>query len=204
MGSIAGAALVLAWVGGTGAGFLLLDAHQARPGAAGSPPDRWPAGAATRPDPARPTLVIFLHPLCPCSAASVAELAEVEARCRGRVAIRAVIGRPEGQAAGWGPSGSIESGLAGMAGLARVDDPGGREGRRFGVETSGQVLLYGPGGRLLFAGGITPSRGHRGESRGREALVGLIDGAAVAPGRSPVFGCRVVGSGRQAGEGGGS
>ena len=63
---------------------------------------------------------------------------------------------------------------------------------------------YDPGGRLLFSGGITASRGHRGESRGGEALVGLINGAAERPGRSPVFGCRVVGAGREAGTEGGS
>ena len=202
--SIVGAGLVVAWVLTTGSGYLLLGAYENKPGSPGSPPDRWPSGARARLDPRLPTLVVFLHPRCPCSGASVAELAAIEERCRGRFAIRAVICRPERSAEGWEVGGEVGSGLAAMPGLERVIDPGGREGLRFGVETSGHVLLYSTDGRLLFSGGITASRGHRGESRGAEALVGLVTRATGGQARPPVFGCRVIGPARPAGAGGGT
>jgi hypothetical protein len=72
-----------------------------------------------------------------------------------------------------------------------VADDGGVESQRFGALSSGQALLYGADGRLLFAGGITESRGHQGDNAGESAIAALVLGAGRSGQSSstPVYGC---------------
>ena len=88
----------------------------------------------------------------------------------------------------------MASGLAGgapaVAGAATVGDPRAAEAGRFGVATSGHALLFDRDGRLLFSGGITPSRGHEGDNFGASAILARLDGRP-APAESPVFGCPI-------------
>lgn len=55
------------------------------------------------------------------------------------------------------------------------------------------VLLYDSDGRLQFAGGVTPSRGHTGTNPGRSAIISALVGDAqvdpLAASLSPVYGC---------------
>ena len=68
--------------------------------------------------------------------------------------------------------------------------PGGIESRRFGAATSGQALLYAADGRLLFAGGITESRGHRATTRAaRRSPRSSWSGGSGRAGHTPVYGC---------------
>jgi hypothetical protein len=168
--------------------LFAMGAYMARPGDPGAPPGRWPAGSAMRLDARRPTLLIFLHPRCPCSRASLAELAEILDRCGERVAARAVLFRPRGAREGWFPS-DLATALADRPGLGVYPDPGGAEARRFGVATSGHVLLYDGRGDLIFSGGITPGRGERGDNLGRATLLGQIMGRNGEEPANPVFGC---------------
>jgi hypothetical protein len=68
-------------------------------------------------------------------------------------------------------------------------DDDGLEARQFGVETSGDTVLYAPTGQLLFHGGITISRGHAGDNPGREAIEALLSGGAARTTSTPAFGC---------------
>jgi hypothetical protein len=171
-----------------GAGMLVLGAQASRPGDSGAAPARWPSGSRIPLDDRVPTLLIFLHPRCPCSRASLAELASLSSRSGDRVSVRAVLLRPE-RAGGSEDWSEIEADLSDWPRLTIWLDPGGEEARRFGVATSGHVLLYDPGGRRLFSGGITPARGHRGDNRGRDTVLERILGMAGDPTESPVFGC---------------
>ena len=65
----------------------------------------------------------------------------------------------------------------------------GVESGRFGAATSGQVLLYDPKGQLMFAGGLTPDRGHLGDSPGRQRILSLVKTGAADAKESLVFGC---------------
>ena len=190
--------ILLIWLGVTGWGFYWLGAYHARPGRPGSPPVRWPRDCPIPLDPARPTLLIFLHPRCPCSRASVAELAAVSALQRDRFAVHAILYRPVEPSEGWNRplSGGDGDDSATIPSLGRWSDAGGRLGRRFGVETSGHVLLFNPAGVLVFSGGITPSRGHRGDNLGLDALLERIEGKQATLERSPVFGCPTINPGR--------
>jgi hypothetical protein len=73
-------------------------------------------------------------------------------------------------------------------------DDAGVEARRFGAETSGQVLLYGADGRLMFSGGATGARAHPGDNLGRASIVALLNHAATLETTTPVFGCPLFGA----------
>ncbi len=66
------------------------------------------------------------------------------------------------------------------------------EAGRFGVKGSGHVLLYQPSGRLVFSGGITPSRGHEGDNPGRAAVISLVLQGRSPVNRTPVYGCPLL------------
>jgi hypothetical protein len=72
-------------------------------------------------------------------------------------------------------------------------DEAGVEARRFGAFTSGQAFLFSCRGEMLFRGGITESRGHVGDNRGREAMVSLLRDGSVPRATTPVFGCPLFG-----------
>ena len=169
------------------AGCLILQAYAASPGAAVQPLRTWPKATLIPLDSRRPTLLMFLHPLCPCSGASVDELSEILARSGDRVAAHAVILRTGSKTLGAGPR--IDGSLTELPGLTIWDDERGALARQFGVRTSGHVVLYSPHGRLLYSGGITPCRGHRGDNYGRTAVLAEIFGKAADRCRAPAFGC---------------
>lgn len=170
------------------AGSAWLWRHSLTPGAeAGAAPEVWPAGLER--NTAKPTLVMFAHPKCPCTRASVGELAVLMARCQGKVDARVVFYQPKEMPADWVRSDTWQSAAA-IPGVTVQADEDGRMAEKFHAGTSGQVVLYGTDGRLLFSGGITEARGHSGDNDGRSALVELIeDGKAKHAVRTPVFGC---------------
>jgi hypothetical protein len=73
--------------------------------------------------------------------------------------------------------------------VTAVRDADGLEARRFGVETSGQPLLYDHRGALIFSGGITGARGQTGGNAGQQALVALLTRGHADRRGSNVFGC---------------
>jgi hypothetical protein len=179
--------LMATWGGIVTSGILLLESFAARPGDGGAPAGRWLAESRIRRDDRRPTLLIFLHPQCPCSRASLDELAYIVDQSHDRVSVHAVLlGTPFLDR--WGRS-EIERDLASLRDVHVSPDRGGVEARRFGVATSGHALLYDSGGQLLFSGGITAARGHAGDNYGRAAVLDLILNKGGGRAGSPVFGC---------------
>jgi hypothetical protein len=180
--------LLVVWGLVVGSGIALLDVHASRPGVAGTPLRRWPEGSPIRRVGNRQTLLMFLHPCCPCSRASLAELASIMSHAGGRVSAHALLLLPAHLPERWDGSG-IEQDLADLPDIRSWQDKGGSEARRFGVATSGHVLLYDAHGRLTYSGGITSARGHRGENYGRDAVLAQILGEEGDRPGYPVFGC---------------
>jgi hypothetical protein len=187
---------VAAWGIVVGGGFLFLGSYAARPGAAGHPAARWPGESRVRPEAARPNLVLLLHPHCPCSRASLRELERIMARCRDRLSAHVLVFRPAKAPRAWNRSGFWHAAAA-IPGVRVYDDDGGAEAARFGVATSGHVLLFDPSGRLVFRGGITRARGHEGDNSGRDAVVALVGGERADAVTTPVFGCSLLDPGSQ-------
>jgi hypothetical protein len=182
------ARILVLWGFVVGSGMIFLEVHASLPGDAGTTSVRWPEGSFIHRAGGLPTLLIFLHPHCPCSRASLAELAQIMSRCVGRVSAHALLLSPTQLPKGWGES-AIERDLAELPDVHTWQDKGGSEARRFGVATSGHVLLYDARGRLTFSGGITSARGHQGDNYGRAAVLALIMGQEGDRAGNPVFGC---------------
>lgn len=178
----------LVWLALLAAGFAYLWSYESAPGAAARAPRSWPSATGLVLDAGVPTLVMFAHPHCPCTRASIGELDRLVASCEGRLAARVVLFAPEEAPPGWERS-DLRAAAARIPGVALVDDLGGREATRFGAGTSGAVLVYSPAGRLRFNGGLTVSRGHSGDSDGRVAILRLVNDAGAREVETPAFGC---------------
>lgn len=186
------AAAFAGWLLTVGAGMGMLWAYAGSPGPSETASAVWPSGATITPDPARPTLVIFLHPQCPCSRATLAELARLVAAAPGRASIHAFFFRPSGAPKGWEHT-DLWTTASAIPGVQVKRDDDGAQARAFGTQVSGQALLYAPAGTLLFSGGITAARGHEGDSDGRAALTALLRGQPSSRATAPAFGCLLRG-----------
>jgi hypothetical protein len=166
-----------------------LASYAAAPGVAARAPDAWPGASRVAREAGRPVLLFFAHPACPCTRASVSELARLMATAARGVRAVALVSVPDGAPSGWTDTGVMRD-LAAIPGVQVELDHGDAEATRFGVATSGQVLLYDGRGRLSFHGGVTGARGHAGDNACRDALARALDGAAGVR-DAPVFGCEL-------------
>lgn len=187
-----------ALVGGSAAVLL----YKGRAGEAAHAPARWPTDStmsmARGPDAA--TVVLFAHPKCACTRASLEELATLLQRTTSHPRVYVSFAVPEGRDRTWADGESLRR-AAGMSGVLALVDLGGAEARKFGAVTSGQVMVYDGTGALRYAGGITASRGHVGENMGRAAALQALSAAAPAPDGRPVFGCPMTNPARDGREG---
>lgn len=135
-----------------------------------------------------PVLMVFLHPRCPCGAATLSELERTTSYVGKRMIVQAVIVYPKGGGKEWTDS-AIAKRAKSLPGAQIVWDEGGVLSTRLGVSTSGQVLLYSRQGKLVFEGGITASRSHEGANTGEDNIEEYIRSGRVFTGKTPVFGC---------------
>lgn len=169
----------------------MISDYQNRQGSVGSTPERWPLVRQISLNRDQDTLVMFVHPQCPCTRASVEELNRLLAQCRGRIAAYVLFFKPGQLPGNWAKT-DLKRSAAAIPGVTVRDDPDGALARTFGAETSGYVLLYDPRGRLLFRGGITAGRGHAGDNAGENAIVSLVAGQATTLRETPVYGCSLL------------
>lgn len=179
---------ILLWFIVVAVGLTFLWSYESTPGVAAAPPNRWPGVSRIKPTPGRATLVMLTHPQCPCTRASIEELDKIMAHCQGRLDAYVVLTRPVGVSDAWVETDLWRRALK-IPGVTLVIDQDGIEAQRFRAATSGQVLLYGTDGRLLFSGGITSSRGHVGDNTGESAIESLINTGSANDDHSLVFGC---------------
>jgi hypothetical protein len=178
------------WLGAAVAGSGALWRYSQTAGRPADAITTWPDGGdgSLARDPARPTLVVFLHPHCGCSDATVEELAKLMTYVQRRVAVDVVVFRPSDAAADWQRS-TLWSSASRIPGVTMVVDADAREAARFGVYVSGQALLYDAAGRSVFRGGLTFARGHAGDNDGTAAVREWVTRGASATRETPVFGC---------------
>jgi hypothetical protein len=183
---------VAIWLSAVVGGLALLGRKANTPGKASIAPSQWPVATTVRLDSGRATLVMFLHPNCPCSRATIEELNGLMAHCNGKITIYALFLKPKGVSDAWVHTDLWRSAEA-IPGVHALSDEGGLEAHRFGAKTSGQTYLYGPKGDLLFRGGITAARGHSGDNAGRDAVQALlVGGSGRRDVTTPVFGCSLL------------
>src|SRR5262245_40276558 len=88
-----------------GAGFVMLFRYKRT---AGDAPSEWPAKSSLAHSHARPTLLLFVHPRCECSRASMVELDRLLGRVRSRIQPAVVFVRPKGAPTNFGEGGLRE------------------------------------------------------------------------------------------------
>lgn len=181
----------LAWFAILATGFLILAREQFTPVVGDAASATFPPHSALALSPDRPTLILFAHPHCPCTRATVHDLAGLMASLSQKVAVTVVFPLPKGVPPGW-EQGELWQEASAIPGVHLTTDQDGQETSRFGVKGSGHVLLYQPSGRLVFSGGITPSRGHEGDNPGRSAVDGLVLHGYSPVNHTPVFGCPLL------------
>jgi hypothetical protein len=178
---------VTLWLTVTLTGFWRFYAYSNAPGRTGPAPASVPYKTLDQPRKCCSRLILFAHPRCPCTRATLAELAGLLEINRNAVAAEVWFIRPKGMPMGWEQT-SLWRAAAAIPGASVHCDEEGAVARRLGAETSGQVILYDPDGQLLFSGGITRARGQSGDSAGGRAILTMLSGKA-APSETPVFGC---------------
>ncbi len=187
---------VALWIPAVGYGIKALWRYSITAGHPAESLAEWPRFAPIERAAGRSTLVMFAHPQCPCTRASLGELAIIVAHGRDRVNAFVFFYRPPAEPAEWTQTDLWQTATA-IPGVLAFEDRDGTVARSFGVFTSGQTLLYDPAGRLQFQGGITAFRGHSGDNAGRSAITTLLQGDAVLAKNvrvtTPVFGCSLRG-----------
>jgi hypothetical protein len=156
-------------------GLVALAAQAGKSGESAGAPATWPVSARVPKAAGRPTLLLFAHPRCACTRATMRELERLLARAKDKPDVTVVLA-PGGEAPGTIPG-------------ARVFRDDGTEAARFSARTSGQVVIYGRDGKLAYSGGVTPSRGHEGDSRGRDLALLALSGTGSKESSADVFGC---------------
>jgi hypothetical protein len=164
------------WLAVVGTGLSILRMYSLTPGVAGTPAAVWPKTSRIVSLADHPTLVMIVHPHCPCSRASIGELAILMAHSYGRLMAYVVFVDPPGFGETWTKS-DLWSSAGSIPRVARIID-NGTEAKLFGAATSGQTMVYDRVGRLVFSGGITAARGHFGNNAGLSAIIALMNTAS--------------------------
>jgi hypothetical protein len=156
--------------------------------------EQWPANSAIARQPGRPTVVLFMHPRCPCTRATLGELERMYTNIAGAAPVAPdtiiVSTVPADADDAWLSTVTIER--AQQLPEARLFvDRDGHEAARFGATTSGTVMVFDAAGHRQFAGGVTASRAHEGDNAGRDAVTQVLQGETSQLRELPAFGCRL-------------
>jgi hypothetical protein len=178
------------WIGASVSGLALLAIYDNSPTGNQQAPPHWPTASHIVLSEPGATLILFAHPRCPCTRASLGELEKIVADCRGSVTPWVVFFKPAGSQDDWEQTDLLKTAAA-IPGAHVVRDLDGEEARRFHAMISGQTLLYSNQGDLLFSGGITFARGHSGDNDGRTAIESYLTGGTQGSRHTPVFGCPI-------------
>jgi hypothetical protein len=190
-GSLLLAAALLIWTGAVGLGFVLLLVYKHKPQSAGATPASLPILPEIAPSSDPMTLIVFAHPHCPCTRATFRQLDRLLVSAANRAALHVVLVDVADAPQKLADSPMARS-AANIAG-AKLHFDDGELAKRFGVHTSGHVLLYDASGVLRFSGGLTPYRGHEGPCLAVDVLRGFLmespQPPSDAPFQFPVYGC---------------
>lgn len=178
----------ISWLSVVIIGIWLLWGYENKPGIAADPPRQWPAASRIQLSQDHATLVMLAHPHCPCTRASIGELASIMAHSQGRVRAYVLFITPQGSSSDWEQTDLWQS-ASDIPNVHVVKDTEGIQAQLFNAATSGQTVLYNAQGRLLFSGGITRSRGHFGDNVGQAAIVAIANAEIPDQTETSVFGC---------------
>lgn len=181
----------LLWLVAVVAGLGSVLSYEATQGTAEQAPPSWPRDTELSLNDRGATLVMFAHPRCPCTRASLGELDKTIARCQDNVKACVVFLKPTGASGDWDQTDLWKAARA-IPGVQVLQDRDGKEAQRFHATTSGQTLLYNRESALVFNGGITMARGHFGDNPGRDSIESYLTTGSPVRNQTPVYGCPIV------------
>jgi hypothetical protein len=174
------------WIAALAYGGWEVREYESTPGAVAETPPNWPV-AARIPRKARAAqLLMFVHPECSCTRASLEELSAIIARMPAPVSAWIVI---EDEQAISAENEALANAISRLPHVEATHDARGTEARLFGALTSGYTVLYSATGALQFSGGITAARGHVGANGGVEQLLAAAKHSERVPVTHAVYGC---------------
>ncbi len=180
----------LLWVALIAVGMVALAQYSQTPGAGAAPPPASEVGLTL--STAHHTLVMAVHPKCPCTRATMYELERLVRRCGEELDVVVLVYQPTLQP-DWDEPDPFGVGSRFID--ARVEaDLDGETARKLGTFTSGAVVLYASDGTPAFWGGITAGRGHAGDNLGSDAILRAVRGQTPRHRHTAVFGCALVDS----------
>jgi len=189
--------LVFFWCTGLAIGFTLLVDHGAKPSLQFPSPQHWPSDVEIQRATNVSTLLFFVHPQCPCTFASLAELERLIAQSDSSLQTVLILNCPIENLHEWMQT-LVANRAKGIPGARIFVDSDGKLSAKFKASVSGQCLLYSPNGQLLFQGGLTASRGHEGDNFGQTLLIHMLadnepkDLENLEPQVVPVYGCELI------------
>jgi len=178
------------WVVLIGIGMAVMGRYENTPGPVAETPAHWPRTTSLSLSRDRYTAIVFVHPRCSCTQATLAELQVLMTRAQARLQTTVVAVVPANPDRAW-TSSSLAQEAATISGVTVQMDRGGLEARRFAALTSGFSVVYDPRGELRFAGGITGARGLAGENPGLAAMEDLVEQNRAGRSKASVFGCEL-------------
>lgn len=178
------------WLAAVTLVFGSLGIYVSKPGLQSLPPSQWPLDSSLERSAEASTLLVFVHPECPCSRATLENLSPIATNPSLSVVL-VCIDDDSILATSSNDFASCRKQLDEWqkhTNVIFVLDTDGSETRRFQATTSGHCLLFDRQGTLKFSGGVTSSRGHVGASAGLASLKSALNGH-TEPETYPVFGC---------------
>ena len=176
------------WLVAVVIGMGILFTYERIPAEETRAPLLWPADSRLEPAKDQSTLVMFAHPRCPCTGASLTELAEMMKHSHGLLKAYVLFLQPAGTEHDWTQTDHWRTATA-IPGVTVLIDPLGREAQHFHATTSGQVAVYDHRRHLQYNGGITPARGQTGDRVWRASLLTIAGGRSESFHAQPVYGC---------------
>jgi len=183
--------ILLAWAGAVLYGLWAFTTYENTPGKDEATYGDWPADAAFEPFTDASTLLLFVHPKCPCTMATAHELDRLLLEIQKPVHVIVYVFRPNNEEPGWMQSPTMDA-ISSIKGVTVRADTDGQQAARFGARTSGQAVLFDARGITRYRGGITESRGHEGDNDARNALVARINDPTLPFAHMPTFGCAIL------------
>ena len=177
----------LIWLALVASGYAWLLRYSFAPGPAATVPHLIPPGLAWPEPTTRAGLFLTLHPRCPCSRATVRELAKILSRAPHLSDVTVLMYKPAKEADSW-PDGDLLEECRRMN-CRILPDADGRLAASLGVSRQAVSCFTMRRGKLRFRGGITSARGHEGDNAGERAIIEILRGYPHSYNSLPVFGC---------------
>ncbi len=180
------------WIGLLFVGHLVLFEYELTAGPLSDTTRIFPNHSAIPLTHGRQNIILFLHPACPCSEATVDEFHKLMREGEKVSVGKVVFFMPLEKESDWSFLPLVLSAKR-IRNVSTYYDTDGSQASLFGATTSGHILIYDGRGVLQFSGGITGSRGHTGDNRNFDVAKNTIIAKNPKFAKTPVFGCSLGG-----------